>query len=154
MPLPPETMEEINKILSEIPAENLIPWPEELKEIIANNCEENECKQCLEGIECKTAYYGQCREQCKYCSIYKLPCIPLDKLSWSKKEPIELPGLQLPSLSVSLSLLGNYAGFEAKSPSGGNPYSIDEIKSNLEQIKDTLNNKIIPACDNVIEVLE
>jgi len=121
----PIPTEKINDLLSQIPTEINIPWPEDLKQINFGNP-----------------------------ITMKLPSIPLDKLSYTKKVEINLPGFQIPSLTISLSSLGNYASFEGKAPSGGNPYPMDKIGDNLEKINDIVNNKISKASENINEILQ
>ena len=118
-------MGEINNILSRIPTEIKLPWPDELKE------------------EANKVYEVS----------YKLPSIPLDRLSYTKKVEIKIPGFQLPSLKIVLDTLGKYPSCEGTGPSGGNPYPIDKINANMGKIKDIFKNKIDPASKEVQDIL-
>lgn len=99
--------EKIGSLLAKIPFEVPISWPEELKNI--------KLKEPL---------------------TYQLPPIPLQGLSYNKEIPIPVPGLQWSSFKFSLDVLGNYSSFTIGSPSGGNPYPVDQITFNSDELMD------------------
>ena len=71
---------------------------------------------------------------------YQLPSIPLSGLSFAKTFKIKLPGFQLPSFSFDFGI--TYPSCEGESPSGGSPYPMGQINTNLGEIiniKDSIN---------------
>jgi hypothetical protein len=117
-------MSGINSELSRMPLEINFNWPPELKELLLTNILE-----------------------------YQLPSIPLDDLNFSKDVRLKLPGLQLPSFSFSVKFTNDYADIKGQPPSGGNPYPMNQINSNLETITEK-SDRIINASGNISDVLK
>ncbi|MBU3942932.1 hypothetical protein KKA24_03025, partial [Patescibacteria group bacterium] len=117
-------VDKINSALTKLPLEIPLSWPSELKKIKLSNP-----------------------------ISYSLPSIPVDGLSYLRKKEFKLPGLQLPSLDFSLDLLGNYSSCKGVSPSGGNPYPINEINVNINELT-KLKSEIGNSSKEIIEILE
>ncbi len=117
-------VDKINSALAKIPLEIPLSWPSELKKIKLSNP-----------------------------ISYSLPSIPIDGLSYLRKKEFKLPGLQLPSLDFSLDLLGNYSSCKGVSPSGGNPYPINEINVNINELT-KLKSEISNSSKEISEILE
>lgn len=82
--------------------------------------------------------------------IYSLPEIPLSNLNYRKEIEIKIPGFQLDSPIVTLNPLRG--GCQAGRPSGGNPYNMPQIQTNLNNIGQIKNN-IERTSKNIIDIL-
>jgi hypothetical protein len=82
---------------------------------------------------------------------YQLPKIPLSELSYREDFSIKGPGFQPRTFSFKLEEVQGDCSPAA--PIGGNPLPIDDIKSNLDEIKDK-QSKIASATQEIIEILE
>lgn len=111
-----------------LPKEIIIAWPERLKKIALT-----------EAI------------------TYQLPDIPLSFLNYQKEIRIKIPGLQLPSATVSLTALENYPAClsgPAQTPIGADPpCPTSQIRSNFETIKQQ-TEEIKETSKNIINILE
>ena len=105
-----------------IPVEIPIPWPEKLKKI-----------KPIHPIG------------------YKIPKIPLSKISYEKEFPIEGPGFQPRTFSFDF---GPSAGdCVAKPPTGGNPIPISKIETEINKIKD-IQSELENASQAIKNILE
>ena len=117
-------MSGVNSKLNKLPLEINFNWPGELKELQISNP-----------------------------VVYQLPSIHLENLNFSRDIKLKLPGLQLPSFSFDISFSDDYVDVAGGSPSGGNPYPMNQIDSNLQTIIEK-SDEITDASENIIDVLK
>jgi len=117
------TMDQINTELSRISRSIAIPWPGSLRRI-----------QLTRPIN------------------YQLPSIPLGNLSYTKYKGFDFPGFQTPSFTFDINLEGLYPGHDGDSPSGGNPYPMNTIHVNMNEITN-INQDVIQSSNQIYDIL-
>ena len=153
-------------------------WPDDLKNLKLS-CDEAACDACEnqnttvcrnlyldaecpslkdfgEFLECKIdRRINKCKNECNACLSYDLPAVPLCRLSYSRKETINLPGFQLNSPQVSFSdPLGSGSGCYNGPPTGNACLdATSQIQSNID-IMQNLSRQLNEASKKIENVLK